>query len=474
VSRIVPMQSLMRVAVRPTNWRGKGLLRVLLLVGVAVAIAALASFFGIARDYGYLRATLLSGSPEGRYHALATSLAARASRGHGRIAVVATAGSVDNISRLANQAGCTPTFAFVQDGTPASADARIEVLGRLPESESLLLLGRRDRGFARFADLQGASIGIGPEGSGTANLVRQLFMDPDLAVLGVRLSNHELAEQVELLANGGLDLAAVVMADYAAFVRSAVRQYDLDIAAPKEIEGLVKRHEWLGLGRIPAGLYDVARPAPALDKPVATVDTLVLANACAGRAERMALLALLRAELPGFVRANPPRSIGSATALPLAPEARQFFVSGEPEIADRYFPWLVNLMSPAYWVYLFMAVTLLFNAMRGISRFRLWRVDSAREKLERRLKELIGADLTREQIRVDPSKVLTEPGVRAAAREIIDELARLRARCQSYTNSVVTPMGDEMFYRYQQALIDELTTTLTMVLQRSPMPAALT
>ena len=34
--------------------------------------------------------------------------------------------------------------------------------------------------FNTFADLRGASIGIGPEGSGTAYLMRQLFDDADL------------------------------------------------------------------------------------------------------------------------------------------------------------------------------------------------------------------------------------------------------------------------------------------------------
>jgi hypothetical protein len=66
---------------------------------------------------------------------------------------------------------------------------------------------------------------------------------------------------------------------------------------------------------------------------------------------------LTAAELPNFVRDNPPSSTAPPTALPLAREARQFFLSGEPELADRYFPWLVNIMSPAYWVYLVMAVT---------------------------------------------------------------------------------------------------------------------
>ena len=226
-----------------------------MVIGTAVAIATFASIFGVARDYGYLRASLLAGNPGGKYHAIATNLAARASRGHGSVLVVPTAGSVENISRLIEDRGrCAATFALVQDGIPVPANAQLEVLGRLPESESLLLFGRRDRVFSTFADLRGASIGIGPEGSGSAYLMRQLFQDPDLADLGVRLSQHGLAEQTELVAQGRLDLAAVVMGEDAEFIRTALRQYGgLDIAAPRGLEGLVKRHPWLGLGSIPAG-----------------------------------------------------------------------------------------------------------------------------------------------------------------------------------------------------------------------------
>jgi hypothetical protein len=282
--------------------------------------------------------------------------------------------------------------------------------------------------------------------------MRQLFQDPDLADLGVRLSQHELAEQAELVAQGRLDLAAVVMGEDAEFIRTTLHQYGLDIAAPRGLEGLVKRHPWLSLGSIPAGRYDLERPTPAVDKPVAQVDTLVVASSCARRAERIALLMLLSAELPGFVRSNPPRSTGSATALPLAPEAREYFVAGGPEIADRYFPWLVNLMSPAYWVYLVMAVTVLFNAMRGFSRFRLWRIDSAREKLKAHLMQ--PAATGPRQVPAGPSP---------SATDISNELMELRARCRRYTGSFVTPMGDEMFYRYQESLIDELTAMLAAV-----------
>jgi hypothetical protein len=181
---------------------------------------------------------------------------------------------------------------------------------------------------------------------------------------------------------------------------------------------------------------------------------------------------LLGAELPGFTRGNPPSFTGSETVLPLAAEARQFFIAGEPEVADRYFPWLVNLMSPAYWVYLFMAVTILFNAMKAFSRFRLWRIDAAREKLEAALKELVDPKFTHAQMRtVDPERLMAKPAKRSAVHAIMERLAELRARCQRQTNSIFTPMGDEMFYRYQQSLIDEATTTVDALLQRLPDPA---
>src|SRR5262249_46796335 len=187
----------------------------------------------------------------------------------------------------------------------------------------------------------------------------------------------------------------------------------------------------LSLGQIPAGRYDLVRPVPATAKQTARVGTLLIASPCAPRADRIALLMLVGAELPGFVRSNPPSATNSATVLPLAPEAHQFFLTGEPEVADRYFPWLVKLMSPAYRVYLVMAVTVLFNALKAFSRFRLWRIDAAREKLETSLKELIDPGLTHAQMRaaaVEP--VMAVPERRAAAQAIMDQLMELRVRCQ--------------------------------------------
>src|SRR5262245_4561889 len=115
-------------------WRGKGLLKLLLLIGVAAGLAALAGTFGVARDYGYWRGSIRAGGPGGQYHAIATRLAERANRERGALTVVATAGSIENVARLAAGRGrCEEMFALIQDGTPVPPDARFELLGRLPQ-----------------------------------------------------------------------------------------------------------------------------------------------------------------------------------------------------------------------------------------------------------------------------------------------------------------------------------------------------
>jgi hypothetical protein len=251
------------------------------------------------------------------------------------------------------------------------------------------------------------------------------------------------------------------MRDDAEFLRAVIRKYELDIADLQGLQGLVGRHSWLSLGRVPEGRYDLVHRIPPHEKIVPQINTLVVASPCARRSSRIELLMLLSAELPRFVRSNPPSSTSSATVAPLSPEARQFFLTGEPEFADRYFPWLVNIMSPAYWIYFAMAATALFNALKGLSRFRLWRIDAAREELEAEVRQIAGdvvsyaptPDLSTRELRVDQEG-------QAMAQDILDQLARLRSRCQHHAKAFSTPMGDEMLFRYQQSLIDQTTVIL--------------
>jgi uncharacterized protein len=471
------------LAFGPSDGR-KGWARGILIALALLAAVAALLYYTVSGDYAFLRASVLTGSPTGAYHALGDRLAARALKKNGHLKVVATAGSVENLARLAGENGrCVPAFAFVQDGVPTPADAGLTILGRLPQPESLFLLAKRGRAISTFNDLKGASIGIGPEGSGTAYLMQQLLDNSDLGGLGLKASSHELEGQARLVRDGQLDLAAFVMNENAQMVRTLVNKYDLEIVAPADIEGLVARDKWLRLGRIPAGYYDIAKPTPATDKLVAQVDTLVMTNSCVHRAERVAFLMLLSEEFPSFVRVNPPPSAKSQDSAPLADEAREFFASGQPEMADKYFPWLVNVMSPAYWIYLAMGATVLLNAMGVYSRFRLWRIDANRGLLEDRLKTLAYPGLSEEQIKarahsgitreqikaLRPEAVIQTPQNRKAAEELIEDFDALRRRCEEQLVSYFTPMGSEMYYRYQEGLIDEAKAVLAGLL-RSPKP----
>jgi TRAP-type uncharacterized transport system substrate-binding protein len=69
-------------------WYSKGLIRILLFLVAAAAVAAVVAAFGMARDYSYLRASILTGSAGAYYHVLATRLADRAKRNHGSLTVV--------------------------------------------------------------------------------------------------------------------------------------------------------------------------------------------------------------------------------------------------------------------------------------------------------------------------------------------------------------------------------------------------
>ncbi len=133
------------LAFGPSGGR-KSWARALLIALAALAAVAALLYYTVSGDYAFLRASVLTGSPTGAYHALGERLAARALKKNGHLKVVSTAGSVENIARLAGENGrCVPAFAFVQDGVPTPADAGLTTLGRLPQPETLFLLARRGR-----------------------------------------------------------------------------------------------------------------------------------------------------------------------------------------------------------------------------------------------------------------------------------------------------------------------------------------
>ena len=436
----------------------------LVRVGVVVAGLVLLGLLFAAVDFKpglrHLQVQLLSGPEQGNYYALAARLGERAARRGGHIANVVTSGTVDNLARLAAaRRDCSVQLALVQDGVAAPEGSGLELVARLKKSESLILLGKNADGLKSFAELRGLRIGVGPQGSGTDRLVRQLFADEDLGSLGVVLSNHSLEEQLASLERGELDLGAFVIDEDAELVRSAVRTRGLGIASFDHLDVVARRHDFLWHGRIGAGQYDPVRVLPPTDKRVLRVDTLLVSNGCASHSQIVAMLSLLGEEFPGLIEHNRERS--SRASLPLGSAAKAFFDNQGPDLAETYLPWLVNIMPPGNWAYLVMAVSLLFNVMGIGHRFRLWRIDVHRVKADQTVRDLLGARLTPAEIEaLEPQPEHAKPDVAPGIEAVLAALGELRTRCRKQSMSMLVPMGQEMAYRYQEDQIEELLTAL--------------
>jgi TRAP-type uncharacterized transport system substrate-binding protein len=451
--------------------RGTLFRKLAVVFGVLFAVGFVVSRLDLSRSYGSLKHTgIASGSKEGNYHALVEELGKLAAAGGGSIRNVESAGSMDNVKLLSAAASgrCDVAFAFAQDGSEWGATGKLELLGRLPKAETVFFLGAEADKLTELSQLAGKKIGVGPVGSGTERLAKQLFELPELRVLGVVLVNKTLGEQLDAAKKGELDLALLVIDEDAPLVAAALRDTGLQIAGFSHIDVIARRLPHFRTGRIGAGQYEAVKVLPPQDKRVLRVETAIVSNGCASRSATIDLLNVVSRRFPDFVRHN--KDTPNTTGLDPSVTSKGFFEHGGPEVADEYAPWLVDVMPPTNWAYIVMGVSLLFNAMGAGHRFRLWRIDDTRVKLEGELPALFGANITLGDIAdLGPTELdgkLKAPEVREAVASLIKRLEDLAARSRRQSLSVLVPMGQEMAYRYQEEIIYQTLAVLRSFARR--------
>ena len=432
--------------------------KTLFLFAVLALLGILFALSNPEASLRHLKVGVLSGSVKGNYFTIVDRLAVGAARRKGRISNLSSAGSVENVRRLiAARSGCSAQFALVQDGLDLPEEHGLELIGRLPRPESLVLLGRDADSIASTRQMSRMRIGIGPPGSGTEFLMRRLLAP--LAALEFQVSTQPIDEQIQKLARGELDLGAMVIDQDAAQLREAIRDHKLQLLELPRAEAVASTLPFLRLGRIETGHYDVVAAVPPSDKKVLQVDTLILGNGCASRSVIQGLITLLTEVQPGFVKHN--QETPNATGLDYATAARSYYDGGGPDLVGLYAPWVIDIMPTASWVQLALGISLLLNAMGAWNRFRLWRVDAARVRLEEELLGLLAPTTTIGEIaQATPNPALGPEEIRSAVRSIVDRLATLYRRCRRQSVSVFVPMGGEMAYRYQEALIQDLLRAL--------------
>ncbi len=434
-------------------------LKTLLFFAVLGVLGALFALTDPEASLRHLKVGFLSGGVKGNYFAIVDRIAVGASHRKGRITNLTSAGSVENVQRLiaARSGGCKAHFALVQEGTELPADHKLELIGRLTRPESLVILGKNVDRIVSPRDLQGLRLGIGPSGSGTEALMRRLLAP--LSGLQLQISTQPIDEQIYKLERGELDLGAMVIEQDAEQLKDAVRRRGLQILGLPRAEAFAHDLPFLRLGRIEAGHYDPVAELPPTDRLVLLVDTLIIGNGCASRSATSGLISVLNDINPEFLKHN--RDTPNLSGLPYSTVARAYFDSGGPDLVGVYAPWVVDIMPTASWVELALGISVLFNAMGAVSRFRLWRLDANRVAIEKEISRLFGAVITVGELpRARPMAGLSAEEVDSHVAQAAERLKSLHARCRRQSLSIFVPMGGEMAYRYQEALMMDLLQAL--------------
>lgn len=438
--------------------RAPRVLKAALVVLAFIAVAALFAIYAREPTLSHVRVAILSGSEQGNYYAIVARVAAQAQRQKGRIQNLASAGSIENIERLAAaRARCDIQFALVQDGLPWPPAHTFQLIGRLPKAEHFVVLARNAERIRSVSDLRGMRVGIGPVGSGTAHVAKQVIAQ--LAELDLRVSHHPLHEQLALLESGELDVAAMVIDRDAQLMMQAVRDRKLGIVDIAGAEALARYLPSARPGGVKAGYYDPVRMFPPADKRVIEIDTLVIGNGCARDSVTQGLVTAFVRVFPDFIAAN--RDRPNLTGLDYAPAARSYFQQDGPDQVGEHVPWVIDIMPIARWLQIIFAFSLLFGAQAVWHRFRLWRIDASRVRIEGEIAQLFAPDMTVHDIDdAVPEARHRTPEARARLDAVLRELAELAKRCRWQSLSMLVPMGHEMMYRYQERIIADWTRAL--------------
>ncbi len=189
------------------------------------------------------------------------------------------------------------------------------------------------------------------------------------------------------------------------------------------------------------------------------MDTLIVGNGCASRSATQGLITVFADLQPLFLKHN--RETANLSGLPYAAVARTYYDSNAPDLLGVYAPWVVDIMPTASWVQLALGISVLFNLFGGINRYHLWKIDAARVALERELSAIFGPAIgVGELPRAQPDPTLGSDEVRAQIGSITERLEALYDRCRRRSLSLVVPMGGEMAYRYQEAMMMDLLQAL--------------
>jgi TRAP transporter TAXI family solute receptor len=297
-----------------------------------------------------------------------------------------SAGSVENLALLREGEAAV---ALVQGGV-ADPEASSGLLGLGGVFyEPLWVFVRADLAAETIADLAGARIGVGAEGSGTRALA-SLLLDAN----GVTRDSTQWVptggdEAMAALGAGELDALFLVASARSPAVRALLDTEGLRLVGMDRAEAYTRLWRFLSRVVLPEGVIDLADNVPDTDTVlVSSVAGLVVRDDLHPALVDLLLQGATEVHGAGGLLEDPgefpsPRY----TELPLSPEADRFYRYG-PSFLQRYLPFWAATQIDRLKVLLIPLVALLIPLVRVLPPTYRWRVRSRVYRWYGQLREL--------------------------------------------------------------------------------------
>jgi hypothetical protein len=348
--------------------------------------------------------------------------------------------------------GCRPKYAFLPDGLNYGGRVGVQFLARLPAKHSIFFLGRRADEITSLQDLRSKRIGIGPQNSETARVMKDIFGAQGMKEFDFTLQHHSVAEQMSYLRRGDLEVGVFMASQNSTYIKEAMTTYRLKMASLREVPALAQRIGRFREGVLVGGYYDPVNYIPAGDRRIVQLDTVLVGSQCLSRANIEGIMSLLAQYVPDFRQAN--LMHGPPFGLPASSVARDWINVGERFYIDKWLPWIPQWWSIDLSLHVFMACAVFLLMVMRWYRYRLSRLHGNRLYLERETEMLLGRRFRWVQVAEFEAEAKHREAVCIARLEaLIQAFGNLLHRCRQEGRSWWIPLGRERDFQLEEEAI---------------------
>ena len=337
--------------------------------------------------------SLATGQVGGAYSLFAQQYKTELAKHEITVEILHTQGSVDNLKRLTDG---EVDVAIVQSGVAGpDATEKLLSLGSI-FLEPLWIFLPANSTVEYLSDLKGKRLEVGPEGSGTRALAKQILALNEIRESDAAWGSASSVDAASLISRGQADALFLVGSVDSPVIRALAERSDIKLLDMQRAEAYTRLDRSFSQVLLPEGVVDLNTNRPSQRKQlVSTAAELVVGPDFHPALVDLLLQAATRIHGQGDLFSEPGRFPSQRWVdLPLDPDAERYFKYGPPFL-QRYMPFWAATQVDRLKVMLIPLIALLLPLIRVFPPTYRWRVRSRiyRWYRELRLAETMETDV---------------------------------------------------------------------------------